>query len=295
VREWRVPERRVVRVPSAYRLDVSVAPAAWVDGRSSRHAWLDRSLVWCGWEGGRVVWRRLRQRASGELCITGSARVDDDERWVRETLNPGLIIIDWDDPMLFEIAGRYPGLAPYCDGSLFEGLVTSIVGQSISVASAAMAQARLARLFGVEIRIGGMVFSPLPSPGMLADVSVERIRTSGVTTRRAMALKRIAEMALAYELPSDDLARSKPEMVVQELLALPQVGPWTAVSALLWGVGAPDAWPTGDVAVLRALRHAYADDTITLKTMDHMAERWRPNRGIAARLLWTNLFGIGQG
>ncbi len=288
-------ERRVVRVLPAYRLDVSVAPAAWVERRSSRHAWLEGALVWCGREADRVVWRRVRQRVPGELCITGSARVADDERWVREKLNPNLVVADWDDPVLLEIAARYPGLAPYCDGSLFEGLVTSIVGQSISVASAAMAQARLARLFGDEIQIGGRAFSPLPSAAMLADASVEVIRTSGVTTRRAVALKRIAEMAAAGELPSDESARSRSETVVEELLALPQVGPWTAVSALLWGVGTPNAWPTGDVAVLRAIRHAYADDAVTLKTMDQMAERWRPNRGIAARLLWTNLFGIGRG
>jgi DNA-3-methyladenine glycosylase II len=82
-------------------------------------------------------------------------------------------------------------------------------------------------------------------------------------------------------------------VVERELLALPQVGPWTASSALLWGVGAPDAWPTGDVALLRAFKHALGDDGLTLKTMDPLAEPWRPHRGIAARLLWTNLFGAG--
>jgi 3-methyladenine DNA glycosylase/8-oxoguanine DNA glycosylase len=240
------------------------------------------------------VWRRVQQPMSGELSIQGSARADGDDVWVRDTLNPTGIVVDWDDSMLLEIAARYPGLAPYCDGSLFDGLVTSIVGQSISVASAAMTQARLARLFGDEIRIGGRAFAPLPSAGMLADASVELIRASGVTTRRAAALKQIAEMAAAGELPGDDLARSQPNAVVGELLSLPQVGPWTAVSALLWGVGAPDAWPTGDVAVLRALRHAYAGDEVSLKIMDSFAERWHPHRGIAARLLWTNLFGTDR-
>ncbi|HEV2128165.1 MAG TPA: hypothetical protein VGR22_06070 [Thermomicrobiales bacterium] len=287
-------EVRKVPVPAAYRLDVSAAPAAWVGERSSRHAWVDGSLVWCGREGDRAVWRRVRQPGAGLLTIEGSASSALDGRWVAATLNPDCMVARWNDPVLSRIAERYPGLAPYGDGSLFEGLVTSIIGQSISVASATVTQARLARLFGGAIEVAGRHFAPLPNPSQLADASVALIHTSGVTSRRAEALKRIAAFAVTGELPSDERARSEPEGVQRELLALPQVGPWTASSALLWGVGAPDAWPTGDVAVLRATRYALGDDSVTLKTMDTVAERWRPHRGIAARLLWTNLFGVGR-
>lgn len=287
-------EIRTVAVPAAYRLDVSVAPAAWVGDRSSRHAWVDGALVWCGREGKRAVWRRVRQPESDVLAVDGSASPELDTRWVAEVLSPDCIVAGWNDPVLNEIATRYPGLAPYGDGSLFEGLVTTIVGQSISVASAAVTQARLARLFGDEIEVAGRMLSPLPSPAQLVDASVELIRSSGVTTRRAEALKRIAAITAEGGLPSDDRARSEPDAVERELLDLPQVGPWTAASALLWGVGAPDAWPTGDVAVLRAIRHAFGDDEVNLKTMSGMAEAWRPYRGIAARLLWTNLFGAEE-
>ena len=286
-------EQRTVTVPPAYRLDVSVAPAAWVGERSSRHAWVDGALLWCGREGERPVWRRLRQPSPGTLAIEGSADPGRDRTFVAEVLNPDCLVAGWDDRVLDEIATRYPGLAPYGDGSLFEGLITTIVGQSISVAAAAVTQARLARLFGDGIEIDGRQFVPLPTAPMLADASVDLIRSSGVTTRRADGLKRIATIAAEGGLPSDERARAEPDAVERELLDLPQVGPWTAVSALLWGVGAPDAWPTGDVAVLRAIRHAFGDDEVTLKTMDALAERWRPYRGIAARLLWTNLFGIG--
>ncbi len=78
------------------------------------------------------------------------------------------------------------------------------------------------------------------------------------------------------------------------LLRLPAVGPWTANSALLWGVGAPDAHPTGDVALLRAARAAFANPDLDLKGLDHRAETWRPARGWAARLLWTGLLGIAR-
>lgn len=288
-----MPEARGIAVPVAYRLAVSVGPAVWVGDRSARHAWIDGALVWCGLERERAVWRRVWQPAPGQLRIEGSATAALDAAWVAGTLHPEQVVAQWPDPVLNDISQRYPGLASYGDGSLFEGLITSIVGQSISVASAAVTQRRLAFLFHTGIRIGDRVFAPLPSPAQLADASVELIRSSGVTTRRADALRRIARIAAEGGLPDDARARACPEAVERELLELPQVGPWTAISALLWGVGAPDAWPTGDVALLRAVKHAFDDDAQTLKTMDALAEPWRPHRGLAARLLWTNLFGAG--
>lgn len=277
-------------VASNYRLKVSVAPAAWVGERSPRHAWIDDALVWCGREGQRSVWRTVRQAAPGELEISGSADPDLDAIWVREVLQPDAVVSSFDDPILASIASRWPGLAPYGDGSLFEGLITSIVGQSISLASAAMTQRRLAFLFDEGIEIGGRMFAPLPTASMLADASVELIRTSGVTTRRAQALKTIATIAVDRGLPSDADARTDPDAVVAELVKLPQVGRWTAESTLLWGVGAPDAWPTGDVALLRAMKLAFENPGLTLAEIDRMAEAWRPYRGVAARLFWTGLF-----
>ena len=281
---------REVNVPEAYRLGVSVGPAAWVGDRSPRHAWIDGSLVWCGREGEGTVWRRVGQPRPGTLKISGTADLALDASWVACTLHPETMVLDWGDPVLSNISQKFPGLAPYGDGSLFEGLITSIVGQSISVAAAAVTQRRLAMLFSEGVEVAGRVFAPLPSAEQLADASVELIRSSGVTTRRADGLKRIAMIAADGGLPTDEHARTAPDEVERELLALPQVGPWTAISALLWGVGAPDAWPTGDVALLRAVKYAFGDNEVTLKTMDALAEPWRPHRGIAARLLWTNLF-----
>lgn len=284
------PADRVLSIPSPYSLRVSVGPALWVGDRSPRHAWIDDALVWCGREQQKPVTRIARQNQPGALHITGTADATRDDTWAREILMVGATVDSWEDPTIAAIANRFPGLAPYGDGSLFEGLVTSIVGQSISVASAAVTQRRLAFLFDEGVEAQGRVFAPLPTAEMLADASVELIRSSGVTTRRAEALKRIGAMARDGDFPSDEAARRDPEAVERALLELPQVGKWTALSAIHWGVGAPDAWPPGDVALLRAVRFAFDDDGLTMQDIDEMAEAWRPYRGVAARLLWTNLF-----
>jgi len=206
-------------------------------------------------------------------------------------LGAGIVMPPFDDPLIATLADRFPGLHPYCDGSLFDGIVTAIVGQSISVASAAVTQTRLAALYAEPVPLNGRGFRPMPTAAQLAESSVELIRTSGVTWKRAEGIRHAAREMVAGTLPSDAEARSNPDEAVRALVHLPLVGRWTAESAVLWGIGAPNAHPAGDVALLRAARRACDRPEMTLKELDGLAEGWKPGRGLAARLLWTDLFG----
>ena len=282
---------RALPVAAPFSLAATCGPVFWVGQRSPRHGWESDALTWVGWERDRAVWRVGRQGNTDRIDITGTAGHGSDAGWGRAVLGTGIAMPVFEDPVIAGLAARYSGLHPYCDGSLFDGIVTAIVGQSISVASAAMTQARLAALYAPPIVLNGRTFRPLPTAEHLAESSVELIRTSGVTWKRAEGIRNAAREMVAGRLPSDASARAMPEEAVAALMKLPLIGRWTAESTLLWGVGAPDAHPTGDVALLRAARLAYDRPEMTLKELDRLAERWRPGRALAARLLWTGLFG----
>ncbi len=283
--------RRTLAVPAPFSLAAICGPVYWTTGRSPRHRWDDGQLTWVGWEEERVVWRSARQASGETLDITGSSAQERDAEWGMAVLGAHISLPQYDDPVIADIARRFPGLHPYCDGSVFEGIVTAIVGQSISVAAAAVTQAKLAALFAEPVMIDGEPYRPLPHPAQLAESTDEQIRSSGVTWKRAAAIRFAAREWLDGNLPADRFAREQPEATVAELMKLPLVGRWTAESVVLWGVGAPNAHPTGDVALLRAARQAYERPELTLKQLDVLAEHWCPARGLAARLLWTQLFG----
>ena len=238
-----------------------------------------------------MVWRQAEQVGEAELSITGTGDPAMDRAWARAVLGTDVSLPSYSDSAMAILADRYPGLRPYCDGSTFDGIITAIVGQSISVAAAAVTQNKLAALFPNEVQVAAFTMRPLPSANQLAESTAALVRTSGVTMRRAEAIVFAAQEAVAGNLPDDAWVRANPEAAVQELLKLPLVGRWTAESIVLWGLGAPDAHPTGDVALLRAARHVYDRLEMTLKDLDVLAEQWRPARGLAARLLWTELFG----
>jgi 3-methyladenine DNA glycosylase/8-oxoguanine DNA glycosylase len=199
----------------------------------------------------------------------------------------------FEEPVLAGLASAHAGLRPWAAGSLFTGVVTSIVGQSISVAAAATTERRLFELFNEPLDVSGRQYWPPPRPEQLASSNIEFVRSSGVTTKRAEALVLVA--ALFTSRAIIDCAAAGAVTIDDEvqILSVPGIGPWTVRSAMLWGVGSEDSHPTGDVALLRAAKRHYS--TVSgLRDLDRLAEEWKPFRGWAARLLWLDLLGFDR-
>jgi 3-methyladenine DNA glycosylase/8-oxoguanine DNA glycosylase len=262
---------------------------AWAKGRWPTVDWIDGCFLWVGWEEGDVVVRTVRQTGSN-LDIRGGKPLHDLD-WANRVFGLAAAPPLFTEPRMSALQARFAGLRPYANGSIFEGLITSIVGQSITVAGAAVTERKMNSLFHPGVEVNSRRFWPFPQASQLAEASAELIRKSGVTWRRAEAIIVAAKAAMGGELPSTEEAIADPVSARSKLRALPLVGPWTAESTLLWGGGHADAHPTGDIALLRAARTVFDQPELTLKTLDHLAESWRPWRGWAARYLWTALLG----
>lgn len=269
---------------------------AWGGGRWPNVDWIDGALVWCGWEGEEAVWRRVWQDGPGNLVVEGNAAPLGADEWAGRVLGLARGCPPLRDPLIDGLRNDSAGLRGFAYGSVYDGLVTAIVGQSISLAAAAVTEARLSRAFHPGLAIGGRRYWPLPRADQLADASVALVRGSGVTWRRAEALVAVGRATMAGALPDDVAARRDPEEASVVFRTLPLVGPWTAASALIWGVGAEDVYPVGDAALLRAARAAYERPALSPTDLARAAEGWRPHRTWAARLLWAGLFdGAGAG
>jgi len=281
---------RTLEIEPPFSLADTCAPVAWAAGRWANQDWIDDALIWVGWEGDRVVHRIVRTDANdGLLRIEGNADPALDFDWSAHVLGIERSMPRINDPVLAGIAERHPGLRPHASGSLFDGLIDSIVGQSITVLAAAVVSARLASYFHHGIELHGRIFWPSPRPEELSNADPFRLRPTGVTWKRAEALVTAGQAALDGRLlePTSE----SPERLREMLLALPLVGKWTAESALLWGIGEDDAFPSGDVALLRAARRVYQQPDMTMKVLDALAVEWAGYRAWAARLLWIDLFG----
>lgn len=286
-----------IETTSGFSLAQTCAPVAWGGGRWPNQDWIDGRLVWVGQDSDGLIIREVRQLASRHpvVVVRSNRTARDDIDWAARVLGTHRMAPAVPDPVVRAIAERYPGMRPMSNGALFDGVVTAIVGQSISVQAAAVTERKLCALFSEPVELDGRHFWPSPTVAKLADAEPATVRRSGVTQRRANAIVAIARIARAGGLISEREALADEATALSTLIALPQVGRWTAESVLLWGLGVDDAYPIGDAALLRAARLAYDRPDLTHPEMNVLAESWRPGRSWASRWLWLHLFGPAPG
>lgn len=158
----------------------------------------------------------------------------------------------------------------------FEGLAAIVVSQQVSTASANA-------IFG---RLRAAV-NPL-EPAALVEASDEILRGCGLSVQKIRALRSIADALIGGTLPLAQLASMPAEEAVRALVSVKGIGPWSADVFLLFCLGHADAWPTADIALQEAARTALGlERRPSAAELHEIGERWRPHRGIAARLLWS--------
>ena len=158
----------------------------------------------------------------------------------------------------------------------FEGLARIIVSQQVSTASADAIFARLE---------GGLV--PLSAERLIA-VDDDALRACGLSAPKMRALRALAQAIAEDGLELSGLGALSAEEAHRALVAVKGIGPWTADIFLLFCLGHPDAFPAGDLALQEAAKLALGLATRPdARKLEAIAERWRPLRGVAARMLWA--------
>lgn len=158
----------------------------------------------------------------------------------------------------------------------FPGLARIVVGQQLSIASAAAIWRRLE----VAVR-------PMQARRLLM-ASDDVLRAAGLSTGKIKTLRAVASAVVDDGLNLSRLARATDADVHGALTAIHGIGPWTADIYLLFCLGRADAWAAGDLALQTAVQMALElDRRPGADQLVEIAERWRPWRGVAAHMLWA--------
>jgi DNA-3-methyladenine glycosylase II len=154
---------------------------------------------------------------------------------------------------------------------LFERLITSILRQQVSMASAAATRERLFE--AVEVTPDGI---------LTADDAV--LRDAGLSRQKTRYVNNVADAFRKNDYSRDSFADMDDEAVVAELTSITGVGPWTAEMQLMFALGRPDVFPVGDLGIKKGMRTLYGD--LTREEMVEKADDWRPYRSYASLYLW---------
>lgn len=155
-----------------------------------------------------------------------------------------------------------------------------VLEQKVSIASALVVMDRVRAL------------CPGLDPAAFLALSEEALRAAGVSARKVGYCRSIAEALLGGGLSLPALRRLGDDAVIERLVGVRGIGPWTAGVYLTMALARPDAWPTGDRALAVGVAERFALDAVPdYPALDRMAARWRPWRAVAARLIWHDYLG----
>ena len=182
-----------------------------------------------------------------------------------------------DDPTLGRLAGLLAGYRPTVQPSPFEGLVTSITAQQVSLQSAAAIRSRFIERFG-ERHEHAYAF---PTRERVARATEAELVGLGFSNRKAEYVVGLArsdlDLAALRDLPDEE--------VTARLVALRGLGEWTADWFLARHLARPHAWPAGDLGLRKAVTAFYPGVT----DVRAASARFRPHENLSAHYLLHGL------
>ncbi len=198
--------------------------------------------------------------------------------WLDLDADPAAIhaVLGADFPALAGL--RVPGTL---DG--FELAVRAVLGQQLTVAAARTLTTRLVERFGTPLAtpIDGLT-RLFPSPAALAAASGDELGQLGLVRQRQAAIHALAQAVSSGQISLH--AGADVQTTMDALKALPGIGAWTADYIALRALRWPDAFPSGDMALQKAL--APEGQRLTARAAESRAERWRPWRAYAVIRAW---------
>lgn len=189
------------------------------------------------------------------------------------------------DPVLGPLVARQPGLRIVQSATVFEALTWAIIGQQINLPFAVALRRSFIGLAGRPHASGLWCYPEAPDVARLA---LEDLTSRKFSRAKAETLLRLARLVVEG-LVDLDRARAV-EDIVDELLAIKGIGPWTVNYALLRGYGYPDCSLEGDVAIRTALHRLLGGAARPdIPTAQRLLARYAPHRTMAAAYLWASL------
>ncbi len=186
-----------------------------------------------------------------------------------------------EDPVLRPVWLRYPGVRVPVSWDAFEFAVRAIVGQVVSISVATKVMGRIADAFSKDLSLPAPkgIEKVFPGPASLQGANM---RPCGLTRNKAAAIAALAQAVVNGTLDLE--TTTDLDTFIKRCTAFRGIGDWTAQTIAMRGLGYQDAFPAGDLGIVKAL----SADGQRLKPahIRKMAERWRPRRAYAAMLLW---------
>ena len=165
----------------------------------------------------------------------------------------------------------------------FKSLTRSIVYQQLSGKAAKTISDRFISLFKDK---------SYPTPVDVINIDHEKLRSVGLSNSKAQYIKNIAHAFLDNPDTYDSLEKMDDQDIIDTLITIKGVGPWTAQMFLMFTLNRPDVFPVTDLGVQKGFQHYYKlSEMPTPGQMLKKSEQWAPYRTVVSLYFWRLLEG----
>ncbi|KAL6904918.1 DNA glycosylase [Trichoderma evansii] len=193
------------------------------------------------------------------------------------------------------------GLAEKIDP--FESLVSSIISQQVSGAAARSIKAKFIALFFPEdeasqpVKLEGSL-ERFPAPSDVAACSIEKLRTAGLSQRKAEYVQGLAEKFASGEITAQMLHDAPDEELMEKLVAVRGLGKWTVEMFAFFALKRMNVFSLGDLGIQRGMAAFVGRDVAKLKNkggkwkymseqdMVELSDKFKPYRSLFMWYMW---------
>ena len=187
------------------------------------------------------------------------------------------------DPELIPLldAFKIQDLQPETD--YFKSLTRSIVYQQLSGKAAKTISDRFILLYKDK---------SYPTPVDVINTNHEKLRSVGLSNSKAQYIKNIAHAFLDNPDTYESLEKMDNQDIIDTLITIKGVGPWTAQMFLMFTLNRTDVFPVTDLGVQKGFQHYYKlSEMPTLGQMLKKSKKWAPYRTVVSLYFWRLLEG----
>ncbi len=165
----------------------------------------------------------------------------------------------------------------------FRSLTRAIIYQQLSGKAAKTISDRFIALYDGK---------DYPSPEDVIKTDHETLRAVGLSNAKAQYIKNISNAFLDGSVDVKNISSVSDEDIMNQLVSIKGVGPWTAQMFLMFTLARPDVFPTGDLGVQKGFQQFFKlKELPTPKEMEKRSQQWKPHRTVASLFFWKVVDG----
>ena len=187
------------------------------------------------------------------------------------------------DKALVKLLNKFSPRDIFTEKNYFKSLTRFVIYQQLSGKAAKTILDRFVRLYEVEDY-------PLPQDVVNTDHKV--LRSVGLSNAKANYIKNIAQAFLDNAIQADNLHNLPDDEVINQLVSIKGVGPWTAQMFLMFTLARPDIFPTGDLGIQKGFQKYFKLKVLPKPNeLEKRSQIWKPHRTVVSLFLWKIVDG----